>query len=298
MRLLVIGATGQVAHCLRDLNVIKNLDITNLGRPALDLECSNSAVDAIEQVIEDKQPDCIINTAAFTSVDEAETNEEKAYKINAQGVEIIAQLAKSHSLPLIHLSTDYVFDGLKETAYSEKDSTNPINVYGRTKLAGEHQVTHATDDYVILRTSWVFSPYGMNFVKFMQKRALIGDQVYVVDKQIGRPTDARDIAWACLEVAQKLINDSDPKLRGLFHFAGSDMVTRIEFAEKIFKISKQKNQPFARVISVDPADHHTPAKRPQNSVLNTDKFSAIYDYRAKPLMERLVSLDDPWVDTI
>lgn len=243
-----------------------------LGRPNLDLTDPPS----LERAIATSRPDVIINAAAYTAVDLAETESETAYAVNAQGAGLLARAASANAIPLIHLSTDYVFDGSKPGSYTETDRTLPAGVYGRSKLLGEQLVADAGAGHVILRTAWVYSTFSKNFVKTMLLLAGTREEVGVVHDQIGNPTSAADIADAALRIAGQLHTAPDSAPRGLFHLAGTGAATWAEFAELIFETSAGLGGPTARVRRITTAEYPTPVKRPANSQLDCARLAQEY----------------------
>ena len=276
MRILVTGREGQVVRSLVERGPEAGHEIIPLGRPELDLTADpETIIDAISA----ERPDAIVSAAAYTAVDKAESEPDLAYAINARGAEAVAQAASRLGVPLIHLSTDYVFDGTKLAAYSEEDPTGPTSTYGASKLAGEQAVLAAHDDAVILRTAWVYSPYGANFVKTMLRLGETREEVGVVADQHGNPTSALDIADAVLAIASKLGSDPDPSLRGVFHMAGTGAATWADLAEAVFEARAKFGAPEVRVRRIGTQDFPTPAKRPSNSQLDGSKLERVHGVR-------------------
>ena len=276
MRIAVTGKDGQVVRSLIERGALAGHDIGPLGRPELDLA---DGADAIIAAIEAAQPEVIVSAAAYTAVDKAEAEHDLAFAINETGAAAVAAGAHRLGVPLIHLSTDYVFDGVKRDPYAETDQTGPTGVYGASKLAGEHAVLAAHDNVAILRTAWVFSPFGANFVKTMLRLARERDEVAVVADQRGNPTSALDIADGIIAVAANLAAGDDPGQRGIFHMAGSGEASWAEFAEAIFEASAAAGGPSARVKPIGTADYPTPAKRPANSRLAGGKLALEHGVR-------------------
>lgn len=273
MRLLVTGKTGQVVTALIERGAAIGVDIVALGRPEFDLANAQAGMDAIAAA----KPDAIVSAAAYTAVDKAETDEAAAEAVNANGPGVVAGIAAQLGVPVIHLSTDYVFDGSKPEPYIETDATNPLGVYGRTKLAGEHAVTAATPNHAILRTAWVYSPFGNNFLKTMLRIGADRPELRVVADQLGNPTSALDIAEAVLRVARNLTEQPDNHdLRGVFHVVGSGDASWADFATEIFAILKELGGPSPNVSRITTAEYPTPARRPANSRLNTSKLQNIH----------------------
>jgi dTDP-4-dehydrorhamnose reductase len=240
-----------------------------VGRPEFDLADAERGL----QVIEDARPDAIVSAAGYTAVDAAERDALTARLINQDGPAAVARLAARLSIPLLHLSTDYVYDGLKLAPYIETDATNPLGVYGATKLAGEQAVAAITADHVILRTAWVYSPFGNNFLKTMLRIGAERPELHVVDDQIGNPTSALDLADTVLRMTRNLCErKSDTSLRGIFHVTGSGEASWADFASEIFAISSKHGGPRASVTRITTSDYPTPARRPANSRLNCEKL--------------------------
>lgn len=270
-RMVVTGREGQVVLSLLERGAEDDrFEVIALGRPDLDL----SVPDKIEAALRKAQPDVIVSAAAYTAVDQAESDEEAATVINGVAAGKIAEAAAKLGVPILHLSTDYVFDGSKTAAYVETDPVTPIGAYGRSKLAGEQAVVAATPNHAILRTAWVYSPFGKNFLKTMLKLAETRDSLNVVDDQIGNPTSALDIADAVLTVAANLVDSNDPALRGIFHMTGTGEASWADFAIEIFAKSADVGGPSAKVGRIPSSAYPTPAKRPANSRLDCSLLKA------------------------
>lgn len=270
-RYLVTGQEGQVVRSLVErASRHQDIEVLPLGRPALDL----ARIDTIEAAILSAKPDLIVSAAAYTSVDQAETDEANAFAINAAAVGEIGRVAKALGIPVVHLSTDYVFDGEKALAYVETDPVNPLGVYGRSKLEGERLLAASGADHAILRTAWVYSPYGKNFLRTMLRVAETRDDLNVVADQIGNPTSALDIADAVFKVGDNLSATDDARLRGVFHMTGSGDASWAEFASEIFAASGKGGGATANVHPITTAEYPTPAKRPKNSRLDCSKLAA------------------------
>jgi len=267
--ILVVGSAGQVARSLAATAPANGLRVTVLGRPQLDLTDAASVEAAIEAV----RPDLVINAAAYTAVDQAETDEAAAFALNASGPGFLAKAAAKRKAPVLHLSTDYVFNGEKASPYLESDPVAPLGVYGRSKLAGEVAVADANPRHLIFRTAWVYSRTGKNFVKTMLRLAETREELGVVHDQIGNPTSASDIASALWQVAEQLKSDPARITPGVYNLTASGEATWAEFAEEIFRVSADLNGPVARVRRITAAEYPTPAKRPANSRLDGAKLS-------------------------
>lgn len=276
LRILVTGRDGQVARSLAERGGRGGHQIVTLGRPTLDL---GEDPDSIIAAIEATAPDVIISAAAYTLVDKAESEPELAFAVNERGAGAVARAAGKLGVPLVHLSTDYVFDGTKDRPYSEKDTPRPTGVYGESKLAGERVVLEAHDNAAVLRTAWVYSPFGSNFVKTMLRLAEDRDEVAVVSDQRGNPTSALDIADGVIAVASNLASGSDPRYRGIFHMTAAGEASWAEFAEAVFAASASAGGPSAGVKPLRTADYVTAAQRPANSRLDSSRLARIHGIR-------------------
>jgi dTDP-4-dehydrorhamnose reductase len=282
MRVVVTGREGQVVRSLIERGSAAGHVVVPLGRPALDLA---GEPDAIVEAIEGAHPDVVVSAAAYTAVDKAESEADHAFAIKDRGGGAVARAAATLGVPLVHLSTDYVFDGTKPSPYSEEDEAAPTGVYGASKLAGERAVVAETANCAILRTAWVYSPFGANFVKTMLRLAGDREEVGVVADQHGNPTSALDIADGVLAVAANLLGNPDPALRGVFHMTAAEEASWADFAETIFAVSAARGGPTARVKRIATADYPTPARRPANSRLDCAKIErshgiALPDWRS------------------
>ena len=275
MRILVTGREGQVARSLVERASGRH-EIVMLGRPQLDLA---GPAEAIIGALEAAHPDAIVSAAAYTQVDRAESEPELAFAINERGAGAVARAASRLGVPLIHLSTDYVFDGTKAEPYVEDDLPVPAGVYGASKFAGEKAVLAEHSDCAVLRTAWVYSPFGANFVKTMLRLAETRDEVSVVADQRGNPTSALDIADAVLSVAGNLRAGSGPELRGVFHMTASGEASWADLAQAVFDASGPLGGSAARVNRISTADYPTAAKRPANSRLDSGKLERIHGVR-------------------
>jgi dTDP-4-dehydrorhamnose reductase len=269
-RILLVGNNGQVGRELEE--TLSSLgEVIGTNRQTLDL----TQPTIISQFIEDVQPDIIVNAAAYTAVDKAETEPELAYAINATAPKMMAEAAQKLGSLLLHISTDYVFDGKKNTPYTEEDITNPLGIYGRSKLAGEENIRQICDRHVILRTAWVYGTYGKsNFVKTMLYLGGERETIRVVCDQVGSPTWARDIADA---IAQLLAAD----VTGTYHFTDSGVASWYDFAIAIFEAAKQMEFPLKvqQILPITTSEYPTPAQRPAYSVLATKKISNVLNYQ-------------------
>lgn len=268
-KILVTGGNGQLAQCLKD--VVKNndeLDVNFQDLPELDITNKQQLVSYFLK----NELDYCINCAAYTAVDLAEEQSDLAYAVNADGLKNLAEACKKHQVKLLHISTDFVFDGKKQTPYIETDMPNPLGVYGKSKWQGERNIQEIMEDYFILRTSWLYSEYGNNFMKTMLKLSETRDEINVVSDQIGSPTYAGDLA----EVLIKIVLSSSTNY-GLYHFSNSGAISWYDFAVEIFT-------QFGKKIEVKPIkteDYPTAAKRPKFSVLDTTKIENNFDCTLK-----------------
>lgn len=274
MRIAVTGQVGQVVTSLIE-RAPEGVTIIALGRPDLDLADSATIAPAIAAA----KPDVVVSAAAYTAVDKAESEADLAHAINGAGAGAVAGAAHALGVPVIHISTDYVFDGTKPAPYVESDPVAPLGVYGASKLAGEQAVLAAAPDAVILRTAWVYSPFGANFVKTMLRLAETRDEVGVVADQIGNPTSALDIADAVLAIAVRLHAAPDKAPRGIFHMTGGGEGSWADLAEDVFAASAAVGGPSAHVRRITTADYPTPAARPANSRLDCGALASAYDIR-------------------
>jgi dTDP-4-dehydrorhamnose reductase len=241
----------------------------------------------------------VVSAAAYTQVDKAENDRELAFAINEAGPRAVAQAAHRLSVPLIHLSTDYVFNGDKASPYVEEDATGPTSVYGASKLAGERAVLAEHDDSAVLRTAWVYSPFAANFVKTMLRLARERGEIGVVADQRGNPTSAFDIADGILAIATNLAGRSDRASRGVFHMTANGDASWAEFAEAVFTASAEVGGPMARVKYIRTADYPTAARRPPNSRLDSSKLARVHGVRlpdwhasTKDVVARIVRTTD------
>jgi dTDP-4-dehydrorhamnose reductase len=218
----------------------------------------------------------VIGAAAYTDVERAESEPKLAMAVNADGAGALAASAYMLGIPIVQLSTDYVFDGRNSVPYREDDPVNPLSVYGHSKAQGETAVAAANPRHAILRTSWVYSPHGRNFVKTMIERAVRQDEISVVSDQVGSPTAAADVASAILTVARRLVSGQGDERYGIFHLGAEGATNWAEFAAAIFALSAEQGGPCARVIPVSSAQYRSRAQRPANSRLDCGKIAAVY----------------------
>jgi len=279
MRLLIAGWQGQVARALVEMAPGRP-DVSGcaVGRAALDI-CEAKS---IERALSSISPTVVINSAAYTAVDKAESDEARAFALNRDGARLLAEAAAKRNIPIIHLSTDYVFDGLKREPYTEDDPTAPATVFGRSKLEGERAVAAANPKHIILRTSWVFSPGGRNFVKTMLTQAAEHASVRVVDDQRGSPTYAPHLVTAVLDLASMISQPGAEVPWGVFHAANAGTATWHGLAEEVFRRSRALGGPAAEVEAIRSADYPTPAPRPANAQLDCTKLADTFGLRLPP----------------
>lgn len=283
MRILQFGKTGQLACELLGIAATSN-DIVLRVVPREEADFTRPE-EVAEIVRTTHAVDAVINATAYTAVDKAEAEPELARQINARSVEALARACGARHIPLVHVSTDYVFNGMKAGPYTEEDGTDPLNVYGLTKLEGEEAIRAAGNRHIILRTSWVYSAHGRNFVKTMLQLGAAREELRIVDDQHGAPTSAKDIAHAIFSVVRRIVAQEDESLFGTFHFTDSGETTWRGFAEAIFE---QAATPIrARVVAISTAEYPTPARRPLNSRLDCTKIKRVYGLAPPPWRESL-----------
>jgi len=267
--ILLIGSNGQLGTELQNF-LSSNYQVIAVTRPEIDL----TQTDNLRKIIRETQPEIIINAAAYTAVDKAETEPEMATAINTTAPQIIAEESQKLGSFLIHFSTDYVFNGNSNYPYQESDITNPVSVYGQTKLAGEIAIQKACSQYMILRTAWVYGTYGKsNFVKTMLRLGKERPEVRVVADQIGSPTWAQDIALTITQIIPQLTSE----IAGIYHYTNSGVASWYDFATAIFEEAEKLGFPLkiANIIPITTPEYPTPAKRPAYSVLACEKISQI-----------------------
>lgn len=287
MRIFITGAEGQVARSLREALGAEaamaepTLVVGHAARPQLDL----ARPETIAPIIKAFAPDLVINPAAYTAVDKAETEPDLAFAVNRDGAGAVAAAAAAVGAPIIHLSTDYVFDGAKAGPYVESDPVAPQGVYGRSKLEGELAVAAANSRHIILRTAWVYAPFGANFVRTMLRLAAERDVLRVVDDQVGCPTYAPDIAAAILAIAARIATKQGwlQDYAGVTHLAGPDALSWCGFARAVVAGGAERGGRATPVEAISTAEFPTPAKRPANSQLATGRLAETFDIRLPAL---------------
>ncbi|MBA5723737.1 dTDP-4-dehydrorhamnose reductase [Candidatus Liberibacter sp.] len=275
MRILVIGNNGQVATALSYFSN-QEAEVIRIGRPDIDLATPKN----FTKIFLKFSPDVIVNPAAYTAVEKSENDPERVFAINATGAGVVAAAAAEIGIPYIYVSTDYVFDGSACVPVREDADTAPLNVYGKSKLAGERNVISFTNNYVILRTAWVYSMIGRNFLCSILEAAKVRHELDVVCDQFGTPTSAFQIAISILKIARNLVDNSDIALRGVFHMvANGGPISWADFAEHIFLISAKYSGPVAEVRRVSTRFYPTTVRRPMYSCLDCSKLEKIHNIR-------------------
>lgn len=289
MKLLVIGRNGQLARALAErVMASPGLELTTIGRPELDLEVPGSAASFIGRFA----PDVVINTAAYTDVDGAEEQPLRAQRINGDAAGEVAAAAAASGAPVIQISTDYVFDGHGSQPLTEQESARPINAYGRTKLTGEEAVRAANPAHLILRTAWVYSPFGSNFVKTMFEVAEEREELRIISDKRGSPTSALDLADALLKVAQRW-GQGDPTGQGeTYHLAGSGEASWYALAEEVMKCRERLGLRAARLIPISASDWPMRATRPSYSVLANSRFLGDFGFSLPPWRTSVATVVD------
>ena len=274
MRVLVFGKSGQLAVSLARLGVNRtDMDVVCVGRPDTDLLREGD----VEKAVQASRADIVINAAAYTAVDKAESEEDLVFRINASAAGDIAAAAFRHGLPVIHVSTDYVFDGLSRRPYREDDPVAPQGAYGRSKLAGERAVAAANPHHVIARTAWVYSADGTNFVKTMLRLGKERQELGIVSDQIGNPTAADDLATALLDIARVFLGNPDrAALSGPVHVAGTGIASWYDLAAHVFRCAARHGYQPPRLKALLSEDYPTPARRPQNSRLDATRLAQVF----------------------
>lgn len=274
-KILVTGANGQLGQCLQKISSqFEEFEFIFTDSETLDITNKEEVNDFFWQ----NAPDFCINAAAYTAVDLAETDVEKAFLVNADGTENLAEACAENNAQFIHVSTDYVFDGENNLSYTEEDFTNPLGVYGASKLAGDELALEVNPCSVILRTSWVYSEFGKNFVKTMLNLFTTKEELNIVADQFGQPTNANDLAEAIMKIIK-----SEKITPGIFNFSNLGRISWFDFAKKIAELSDAK----IKLNAIETSQYPTPAKRPKNSVLDLDKISKTYGIQLKPWEESL-----------
>jgi dTDP-4-dehydrorhamnose reductase len=288
-KILVIGRTGQLAHELRRAAWPADFAVDFIERPELDLAQPRELHDFVIAM----RPHIVVNAAAYTAVDAAESDPEMTFTVNRDAPAAIADACRELGAPLVHFSTDYVFDGTKPGAYAEDDPVCPLSVYGASKAEADAAIRARLDRHVIVRTSWLYSPVGHNFVKTMLRLGAERDRLGIVDDQRGSPTASADIAKAAIAICAALGNGCEDGF-GTFHFCGGGVTSWYGFAQEIFAGAAARGLKTPRIVEAIPTEAYpTPAPRPRNSALDCRKIARVYGIAAPPWRESLaVCLDE------
>ena len=270
--ILVIGRSGQVARGLAGLDRIAGRQVIAVGRPEADLTAPGTLAEAIAR----HGPAAVINAGAFTAVDEAETARAQAFAVNAAGAGHLARACAEADAPLIHISTDYVFDGRARRPYREYDETAPLSAYGASKAEGEAEVRGGGGRHVILRTSWLYSDQGRNFLTTMLRLGRERSEIAVVDDQTGSPTYAADVAGAIAGILATVLDRPRDDVWGTYHFASAGSTTWFGFAREIFARSEALGHQAPRLRPITTPEYPTPARRPAYSVLDTSQIARVF----------------------
>lgn len=287
----IFGGDGQLGQCLVKRARESGFSYRAFGRKEANVENA----EAVNAAVLDAAPDVIINAAAYTAVDNAETEPARAFSVNRDGAANLAAVCATIGVPLIQISTDYVFDGRKAAPYSEDDVAHPLNVYGASKLAGEQAIRVRLAHHVILRTSWVFSPIRHNFVRTMLRLGPERETLDIVDDQIGSPTYAIDLADACLEVGRELVVRPRTDSFGTFHFCGLGATSWFSFAETIYELLRLPISPTLRPVST--AMFSSEADRPRDSRLDCSRIAKVFGIEARPWRDGLIECLDELLNT-
>jgi len=269
MKILITGAQGQVGKELVSIANQRGFDVIAAGQTELDI----TQLKNIESYVEVHQPDLVINAAAYTAVNKAEEEQDITYAINRDGTANLAAVSKEKNIPLLHISTDYVFDGTKSEAYSENDAVSPLGIYGISKWQGEETIRQTLPEHIILRVAWVFGAQGNNFVKTMLRLAKDRDELSVVADQFGGPSPAKDIAKTLIILAEQYQKEKTLEW-GTYHYCGDEKVSWCGFAKEILKQAKEQGliEKDIKVNAITTAEYQDPTKRPANSMLDCEKI--------------------------
>ena len=273
LRFVVTGTTGKIARSLVASAGAAGVEVEAVGRPSLELTDLESLAPAIGAA----RPDVLVSAAGYTSVEGAESESDLASSINVRGAEALASCALRLGIPIIHLSSSYVYDGMQSTPYREGDPTEPLSTYGRTKLMGERAVAGVHPRHVILRLSWIYSQFGRNFVTAMLQQAERSNNVRVVADQIGNPTSAADVASGIIAIGRNLVLGTPRRESyGSFHLSAPDIITPVAFAAAIFAKSAKCGGPTATVTPITRAEYTSKLERPANAALDSAKIAQVY----------------------
>lgn len=292
VRILVVGSQGQVARELARAALPAGWSVETVGRPALDVADRAAVLDRVLA----SGASVVVNAAAYTAVDRAESEPELAHAVNADGAGFVAEAADRLGVPVVHISTDYVFDGTKAGAYVEDDPVRPLGAYGRSKEAGERAVRALAPRHVILRTAWVYSPFGHNFVKTMLRLARERDELRVVADQRGCPTAAGEIARAIVAIAGQIVDERDEAPWGTYHLAGAGETTWHGLAQAAIDRAAPAIGRHPPVRAITTEEFPTPTRRPANSVLDCTAVERAFGVRLRPWPEALAAVVAELVD--
>ena len=286
-RILVTGSKGQLGGELLQQGRRFGFDVVGIDIEELDI----TNIKAVETYFDKVDASVVINAAAYTAVDQAESEPELAFAVNKQGPANLATLCNYHGIPLIHISTDYVFDGTKNKAYEESDPVSPVGAYSHSKAQGEKEIIKQATKYIIIRTAWLYGVQGNNFVNTMLRLGRERKELKVVNDQKGCPTYAQDLAAAVLSICQQLQPGEETALWGIYHYCGKGDTTWYEFARKVFEVaSKYEEMAIHSVLPISTNEYPTPAVRPANSVLDCKKIEKVFGLKRKPWEESLESM--------
>jgi len=283
MKILITGSEGQLGWELLGQAAFSNIEAIGLDLPCFDITLETGII----KVFKEHKPDILINAAAYTNVDKAETDEKACFAVNANGPENLAAACRNAEIPMIHISTDYVFDGTNKTPYTENDSVTPANVYGRSKAEGENGVRNILEKHIILRTSWLYGVHGHNFVKTILKLGKEKEIIGVVSDQFGSPTSAADLAETVLIIASRILNNYEI-IFGTYNYCGEGITSWHGFAEKIIETAKQYAPvTTTQVKPLTTEDYPTKAKRPAFSALDCGRIQQNFGITPKPWRKSL-----------
>jgi len=289
--ILVFGGSGQLALELARLASARGIALTALTRAEVDIADSTAVAAAFAK----HRPALVINAAAYTKVDLAEIEVEQARRGNEIGPAVLADSCHGTDVPLVHISTDYVFDGTKSSAYAEIDPIHPINVYGLTKAAGEESIRRRLRRHIMLRTGWVYGEFGHNFLKTIVRLASSREELRIVSDQRGAPTSTRTLADAILRIAPCLLTGEN--IWGTYHFTGTGMTTWHGFATRIVAAQAPLTGRNPKVTATTSAEYPSPARRPANSILDCSRFVQVFGFRADPWAEEADAVTRAFVTT-